>query len=91
MADFGFPGSPAFGRVVVAGFAVFGAAARDAHPATSHTVQTAQDDQVAQDDQSNDSFSFGSPSLGDSTKSALLDLMRDVDIEQLRLLLSYFN
>ena len=54
------------GALAVAGFAVFGAAARDAHPATSHTVQTAQDDQVAQDDQSNDSFSFGSPSLGDS-------------------------
>jgi len=54
------------GALAVAGFAVFGAAARNAHPATHHSVQTAQDDQIAQDDQSDDSFGFGSPSLGDS-------------------------
>ena len=48
------------GALAVAGFAVFGAAARDAHPATHHAVQTADDRQ------SDDSFSFGSGSLGDS-------------------------
>ena len=60
----------AIGALAVAGFAVFGAAARDAHPATHHAVQATQDDQTAQDDQSNDSFSFGSPSLGDSGSAA---------------------
>jgi hypothetical protein len=48
------------GAVAVAGFAVFGAAARDAHPATHHAVQ------ASDDSQSGDSFSFGSASLGDS-------------------------
>ncbi len=48
------------GAVAVAGFAVFGAAARDAHPATHHAVQTSDDSQ------SDDSFSFGNASLGDS-------------------------
>ena len=48
------------GALAVAGFAVFGAAARDAHPATHHAVQTAAESQ------SDDSFSFGSGSLGDS-------------------------
>lgn len=56
----------AIGALAVAGFAVFGAAARDAHPATHHSVQAAQDNQAAQDDQSSDSFSFGTPSVGDS-------------------------
>jgi len=54
------------GALAVAGFAIFGAAARDAHPATHHAVQTAQDDQSAQQNQSGDSFSYGNPSLGDS-------------------------
>jgi hypothetical protein len=44
----------------VAGFAVFGAAARDAHPATHHTVQASDDGQA------DGSFSFGGASLGDS-------------------------
>jgi hypothetical protein len=48
------------GAVAVAGFAIFGAAARDAHPATHHAVQ------VSDDNQSDDSFSFGNASLGDS-------------------------
>ena len=48
------------GAVAVAGFAVFGAAARDAHPATHHTVQ------ASDASQSEDSFSFGTPSLGSS-------------------------
>jgi hypothetical protein len=49
------------GAVAVAGFAVFGIAARDAHPATHHTVQ------VSDDNQSDDSFSFGTPSVGSSS------------------------
>jgi hypothetical protein len=52
------------GAVAVAGFAVFGAAARDAHPATHHAVQTSDDTQ------SDDSFSFGTASLGDSGSAA---------------------
>jgi hypothetical protein len=48
------------GAAAVAGFAVFGAAARDAHPATHHASQ------AAEANQSDDSFSFGSGSLGDS-------------------------
>lgn len=51
------------GAVAVAGFAVFGIAARDAHPATSHAVQTADDSQTEE------SFSFGAPSLGSSGDS----------------------
>ncbi|HEY7396682.1 MAG TPA: hypothetical protein VH538_00150 [Gaiellaceae bacterium] len=50
----------AIGAVAVAGFAVFGAAARDAHPATHHTVQASDDGQA------DESFSFGGASLGDS-------------------------
>jgi hypothetical protein len=48
------------GAVAVAGFAVFGAAARDAHPATRHATQ------ATEENQSNDSFSFGTGSLGDA-------------------------
>ena len=52
----------AVGAIAVAGFAVFGAAVRDAHPATAkHSVSTSDDGQ-----QSDDSFSFGGASLGDS-------------------------
>jgi hypothetical protein len=51
------------GAVAVAGFAVFGVAARAAHPATSHAVQTADDNQAE------DSFGFGTPSLGSSGDS----------------------
>jgi hypothetical protein len=48
------------GALAVAGFAVFGAAARDAHPATHRAVQ------ASDDTQSDDSFSFGNASLSDS-------------------------
>ena len=48
------------GALAVAGFAVFGAAARDAHPATQHATQSAEESQ------SDDSFGFGTGSLGDS-------------------------
>jgi hypothetical protein len=48
------------GALAVAGFAVFSAAARDAHPATHHASQ------AVEQNQSDDSFSFGSGSLGDA-------------------------
>lgn len=50
----------AIGAIAVAGFAVFGAAARGAHPAVHHGVQ------ASDDSESDDSFDFGGASLGDS-------------------------
>ena len=52
------------GALAVAGFAVIGAAARDAHPATHHAVQTSDASQAS------GSFSFGNGSLGDSGSAA---------------------
>ena len=43
----------------MAGLAVFGVAARDAHPATHQPVQAAESDDST-------TFSFGGSSLGDS-------------------------
>ena len=47
----------------VAGLAVFGVAARDAHPATHHAVQAAESNDAT-------TFSFGGSSLGDSGSAA---------------------
>jgi hypothetical protein len=55
------------GAAAVAGFAVFGAAARGAHPATHQAASTAEssDSQTA-----SSSFGFGTASLGDSGNAA---------------------
>ena len=56
-----------FGAAAVAGFAVFGAAARSAHPATTHSVATVESTDSESD---SSSFGFGSGSLGDPGNAA---------------------
>jgi hypothetical protein len=59
----------AIGAGAVAGFAVFGAAVRDAHPATAHASSTVAVDSSTTENES-DSFSFGTASVGDSGVAA---------------------
>jgi hypothetical protein len=54
----------ALGTVAVAGLAVFGVAVRDAHPATHHPVQPAENDDSAS------TFSFGGSSLDGAGSAA---------------------
>ncbi len=54
----------AIGAGAVTGFAVFGAAVRDAHPASSHAGGVATVASTATADES-DSFGFGNASVGD--------------------------
>ncbi len=56
----------AIGAGAAAGFAVFGAAVRDAHPATSQASSTAVVDSSSATENESDSFSFGTASVGDS-------------------------
>jgi len=57
----------ALGAAAVAGFAVFGAAARGAHPATHHSASTVESTDSESD---SSSFGFGSGSLGGSGNAA---------------------
>ena len=54
------------GAGAVAGLAVFGAAARDAHPATHQVIQPSS----SESDESSSTFSLGGSSLGGAGSSA---------------------